>query len=1345
LRSTSGICYLFAGRSSRREFCRNCRPDRRIPSFAGFLVVAVCSLLIPRPARAQSPYSLNAGVLIPSGNGQPALVTSGDFNNDGKLDVITVESASGLQAGVAVAVYLGNGDGTFQSPTVTTISTTAVGRSLVIGDFNGDGKLDAAVASDVSPTGILTILLGKGDGTFSQSASYMVNGSVNSFDIPTMAVGDFNGDGKLDVVSTVSCYNPTVTSCAGAVLVYPGNGDGTFGTPQVYAATGNEAIPVTVADLNGDGKPDIVAVNPFPPGLMVLLNSGGGSFSQSTLPMSFYASNVVAADFNGDGKPDLALTGYYSQTQILFGNGDGTFQTPVQYPTSLNMGLAVADFNGDGKPDLVVGASASGLPNVADILINDGTGNFQVNEYPLGGTVPASVTTGDFNGDGKADVILASFCSVGGGLLPNHCLDGTLGLLLGNGDGTMQAATMVPSGPGQVQQYAVFLADLNGDGIPDLIEIGQPISGVNGAVTVSLGMGGGAFGPPTSISTGAAQPRSAVVGDFNHDGKADLAIAHLCVDQPCTTESVVVLLGNGNGTFQAPVIYPITTSPDYYPWIAAGDVNGDGNTDLVAVSQCSDSSCNAGAVSVLMGAGDGTFHAAVTTDTPNDRALNVAVADLNHDGKDEVVVLGLSTTLDSAGDYPALESIFGVNPDGTLNQIGQTHSAGGYGFSSSEFLSLTIGDINNDGNPDIVLANFCAHAGCDDASPPFNYSGLGGGGVGVLLGNGDGTFTDGSFYDIPDANFLSASLGDVTGDGKLDLIAATPTGLAVLPGNGDGTFGAATVFAGNSQGSALQVAVADLNGDGSLDVAVPGSYFYGPTAALYFNHAGLPGPASAPTNLTAKAVSPAEIDLSWNESSANITEFGIEDSSDGVNFSPLAIVGKGTTTFAMTGNNPGVQWFFRVRAENAEGYTLYSNVASATTPLLYTTSTTLTASPNPVATGQSVTLTATVTGGNSPGGVVTFMDGATQLGGSYNLVGNQATYAVSSLTPGVHHLSATYDGDPYNASSTGVLDLTVTQGIGTCANPNPNPNPNPASFANPGDFNGDCKSDILWRNSTSEQVYTWLMDGGSIAGQGPASNPPSVWVIQGAGDFDGDGKSDILWRNTSTGEVYLWLMNGTSIASQGSPGTVSSDWVIQGVGDFNGDGKADILWRNSTSGLVYLWLMNGTAIAGQGSVMTATSDWTIQSVGDFNGDGQADILWRNSTSGQVYLWLMNGTSIASQGSPATVSADWVIQGVGDFDGDGKTDILWRNSTSGMVYAWLMNGTSIASQASLGVVSSDWVIKGAGDYNGDGQADILWRNSTSGLVYLWLMNGTSIASQASVSAVSPDWQIAPTYP
>src|SRR2546430_4790137 len=140
-------------------------------------------------------------------------------------------------------------------------------------------------------------------------------------------------------------------------------------------------------------------------------------------------------------------------------------------------------------------------------------------------------------------------------------------------------------------------------------------------------------------------------------------------------------------------------------------------------------------------------------------------------------------------------------------------------------------------------------------------------------------------------------------------------------------------------------------------------------------------------------------------------------------------------------------------------------------------------------------------------------------------------------------------------------------------------------------------------------------------------------------DFDGDCKSDVLWRNSATGEDYLWLMNGRTIATGGYLRTVADQaWQIMGTGDFNGDHKADILWRNSSTGENYLYVMNGLTIASEGYLRTvADQAWQVKGIGDFDGDGKADILWRNTVTGEDYAYFMNGWAIASEGSLNTVA------------------------------------------------------------------------------------------------------------
>src|SRR5205809_7237478 len=167
------------------------------------------------------------------------------------------------------------------------------------------------------------------------------------------------------------------------------------------------------------------------------------------------------------------------------------------------------------------------------------------------------------------------------------------------------------------------------------------------------------------------------------------------------------------------------------------------------------------------------------------------------------------------------------------------------------------------------------------------------------------------------------------------------------------------------------------------------------------------------------------------------------------------------------------------------------------------------------------------------------------------------------------------------------------------------------------------------------------MNGWTIAAQGLVSAVgEQAWQVKGIGDFDGDGRADILWRNASTGENYIWLMNGLSTASQCSVNFVDPAWQVKGIGDFDGDGKADLLWRNSSTGENYIYLMNGLKIASRGSINAVSLNWQVQAVGDYNGDGKADILWRNSATGEDYAYLMNGWVIASNGSLNTVAAPY---------------------------------------------------------------------------------------------------------
>ena len=281
-------------------------------------------------------------------------------------------------------------------------------------------------------------------------------------------------------------------------------------------------------------------------------------------------------------------------------------------------------------------------------------------------------------------------------------------------------------------------------------------------------------------------------------------------------------------------------------------------------------------------------------------------------------------------------------------------------------------------------------------------------------------------------------------------------------------------------------------------------------------------------------------------------------------------------------------------------------------------------------------------------------------------------------------------------------------------------------------WNGPAEQDPLHAFSGTEDIFVLKLSEATEATTTPC-------------DFNGDGKTDILWRNKSTGQNIVWFMNGVTYSSYVELLQVAdTNWQILGTGDFNGDGKTDILWRNKSTGQNIVWFMNGVTYSSYAELLqVADTNWQIVGTGDFNGDGKTDILWRNKSTGQNVVWFMNGTTYSSYAELLQVTdTNWQIVGTGDFNGDGKTDIVWRNKSTGQNVVWFMNGTTYSSYAEImQVTDTNWQIVGTGDFNSDGKVDILWRNKSTGQNVVWLMNGTAYNSYTWLPDV-PDtnWEI-----
>lgn len=316
--------------------------------------------------------------------------------------------------------------------------------AVAVGDFNGDGKLDLAVETDALG---VSILLGKGDGTFQTATTYPTNAG-SSFSI---AVGDFNGDGSLDLATT--SYSTS------SVSILLGNGDGTFQMPVIYA-TGLNPVVLALGDLNGDGKLDLAIANFNPPSTVsILLGNGDGSFQPAAnIPTATGPSWLALGDINADGRLDLVLSNTSNIVSIMLGNGDGTFKAGLNYTVGPSPGttltsIIVGDFNRDGTADLAVANNGFGTDDVA-ILLGSGNEQFRAPHYYLAGKDPVFLALADFNGDGKPDLAVAN----------NHSND--VSVLLGNGDGTFQPAV---SSAAHFNPSAIAVGDFNGDGRPDLV------------------------------------------------------------------------------------------------------------------------------------------------------------------------------------------------------------------------------------------------------------------------------------------------------------------------------------------------------------------------------------------------------------------------------------------------------------------------------------------------------------------------------------------------------------------------------------------------------------------------------------------------------------------------------------------------------------------------------------------------------------------------------------------------------------------------------------------------------------------------------------------------------------
>jgi hypothetical protein len=655
---------------------------------------------------------------------------------------------------------------------------------LAVADVNGDGFADVILAGPVTnnvPS--LAIMFGRADGSFGPPVV------TPGLSVGAMAVGDVNGDGSPDIVTSApnSSQAPTIS-----VLLNDGHGNFTQGSVISTAAL---AGFVQLADLNGDGKPDIVVSGNNPSALSYLPNLGGGSFGAVT-PLAVPAADnpsFAIADMNDDGKPDIvyvATNGPLDQLHIILNQGNGSFSDEVAPGINVEAGyFAVGDFNLDGhmdialQPDVPFESSSSVSINV---YFGQGNGSFVAGPTSLIETVPFQtfqLVAGDFDHDGFLDI-----AGVNGDTEPGHVV-----FLWGDGAGHFTAQDV--NGP---MGFSLMTADVNGDGVPDLI-----IPDRFGIISVVLGRHDRDFPSATSFRPPVLGIIS--VADVNGDGKPDLLVP----DESANTSSSIYV-NQGANQFELTSGAPAQS-------LQMADLDGDGLADLVGTDGTN--------ILIWKGTGSSTFGGSPVSIAPpagvGFQAQQIQIVDMDGDGRPDIVMPGVILFNQGNLSFSAVAVNFGSTQGpfvvGDFNHDGHMDIASGgftlLGQGNRSFRTVTpnnlnltggnfaaVGDLNGDGNADVVYSG-------DEVPMEVFYS------------RGDGTFYQQSVLNFgPVSDFSQAiTVADFNGDGIPDVMACLFLSQQCVLFTNDGKGGfALSYFA--SGATSVAASSPDLNGDSKPDL-----------------------------------------------------------------------------------------------------------------------------------------------------------------------------------------------------------------------------------------------------------------------------------------------------------------------------------------------------------------------------------------------------------------------------------------------------------------------------------------------------------------------------------------------
>lgn len=1245
--------------------------------------------------------------------------------------LIVQDVATGLQAS-SIASSTPHFNVTNSPPVQPYYSTAAAGvgfapQSMAVSDFNGDGKTDFAAIGVGS--NIVSIRLGDGNGGFSESASIGVGTDPQS-----VATGDFNGDGIADFAT--ANYNSSDVS------IRLGNGAGGF-TGSTSISVGINPYSVTIADFNRDGKADFATANSGSSDISISLGDGAGGFLES-IPVSDGNTpySIAIGDFNSDSILDMVTANNgFNNLSILLGDGTGNFTGSTTINTgTYPLSVSVGDFNSDGNLDL---ASANFGSNDVSVRLGDGSGNFSGSTNIPVGIAPNSVGIGDFNGDGMADFVTSNF----GGTAQ-------VSIRLGNGAGDFPVGRTINTG---VQSYSFAIGDFNGDSKADLIvtntnEVNILLWVPETNLTIT------SFSPPsgpagTSVTISGtnfnANPASNNVyfGDIKAIPSSGSSTS-LTVSVPAGTASVVpIIVQDANTSYQqansltslvsaGPRQFTITHSPvlpvgpsNYnrtnfvagaFEEPSLGDFNGDGNTDLITTDPVNNN------IFISLGNGTGGFNAPSSVAALGAKPFVGPIGDFNSDGRQDFVVAN-----------------YGGSDVTLYLGVGNGTFYGGVSWATEQGpYQGTATDLNNDGNLDLVIAN-------RDFDPPVGET------MSVLLGTGTGVFAPQQVVNIGgNSSPTDIKSGDFNGDGNADVIVTRlyQSGVVVYFGDGTGGFSSSNPISTNNYPDAIKLG--DFNNDHDLDFVVQTNYTN--ELVLYINDgAGNFTPSAIGT------IGVGDFTATGAFSRFVVGNFDGDNNmdiaySDVINHQVGIILGNGDWTFDPPVYKPVPDIARGIVASdfNNDGKADIAvlTATSMVSVLLYTDSftpsiTSFAPSAGPV--GTSVTITGTNFDPTASNNIVYF--GATRA----TVSSASATELSVTVPSGATYQPITITINGLTASSNSPFIVTFpgikTIDAGSFGSKVDFSTDGTSTSVVSGDIDGDGKSDIVTvgNGANSLSVFRNTGNTGQITTSSfdarvdfPVLNNPIAVALA---DLDGDGKLDVVVANRDSDLISIFRNNSSPGVIDGSTFDTRADLdagsqpSTLAFADFDGDGKQDIL-VTEFAGTVAVY----RNIASPGSLTSGSFEPRVNffsgsgpygvSVGDLDADGKPDFAVTNLLSNTVSVFRnISPYGIINAGSFDTkvdfaVGTNPLNPVIGDLDNDGKPDLAVAISNDGTVSVFKNIGTgsfnagSFAAKVDLPAGQSPYFVN-ITDIDGDSKPDLTIGNYADAPV-LVLKNATT---------------------